>query len=219
MTLSIEEVYHRFPYLCQHALLAPVLERHQHLSDHEIDHVQAILHELLLHSRELEEQRVYGEFLYLTHYLTHPEDTSPRVLIEKENQITQGVKEMACEQWSSTFPHGYAGAVWCHTPKEEERRQGIIHVWQVAVYASYEHALHHNIACRFLEVQEYYWYLEQVHILPRHCDSFIHEDRHGIFKVSENYGLDEQCQYVTQAPVSPHHHRSLRETTSEIDER
>jgi hypothetical protein len=165
------------------------------------------------HHQNFDLLRIYGEFLYLSGYDTHPDHNRDSLMICVSNQTTRTVKRLALEQWQARFPQAYPGYVWLHYPNEQEQRQGKRQVWQVSVYHQYENALTHAISIR-LGIYDGYswdqsrsrWYREHAPYAINYSTSMIAEYLDGRLQVIDNitYDWDKKDLSMRHCSVLPH---------------
>jgi hypothetical protein len=171
------------------------------------------------HHQNLDLLWVYGEFLYLSGYDTHPDQNVNRFMIRASNETTRTVKCLAFEQWQAHYPQGYPGYVWLHYPSEREK-QTVRYIWQVSVYHQYENALTHDISNRLITSdnagcswnrRRCCWYREQVPYSIEYSISMIAEYSDGRLQVIENRTFDWEKEVlpirhhpVRYYPVLPH---------------
>ncbi len=154
---------------------------------------------------------IYGEFLYLSGYDTHPEHLVDSLIIRTCNETTWAVKRLAFEQWQARHPEGYPGYVWLHYPSKREQ-QTIRQVWQVSVYHRFRYAVTHDISIRLSVYDNGTWDLSQSHWYRKHVPfidystSMIAEYPDGQLKVIDNITFDwnKEVLPMRHCPVRPH---------------
>lgn len=193
MITDLQQFLANYPHVATHAEITAAIDGISSLRE-----AQKRIHALFWQSHQnLKLLWIYGEFLYLSGYDTHPNHNMDSLIIRTSNETTRTVKRLAFEQWQVRHPEGYPGIVWLH-PATSREQQTIQQVWQVSVYHRFRYAVTHDISIRLsiydeangaFDLSRSRWYRKHVPFID-YSTSMIAEYPDGQFKVIKNFTFD-----------------------------